>query len=89
MEKRELQDSIYNRILGGYTKGFVNNKNIDSLKSTKIVTVPIGMEYRPDLLAEYYLGDSNYGWAILLANRLENGIQDLYAGKKIMIPKIF
>ena len=46
------------------------------------------MEYRPDLVADYYLGDSSLSWLITYVNNFFNGIKDYKVGTKIKIPKI-
>ncbi len=88
MDRTDLQQTMYNKILGENTKGFVSKFSIDNLEGNNIGQVLTGMEYRADLLAKYYLGDSKYGWAIILANHLENGVQDLWLGRKFLIPNI-
>lgn len=88
MNRSDLQQTMYNRVLGESTKGFVPKSSVDNLEGSNIGQVLTGMEYRADLLAKYYLGDSKYGWAIILANHFENGVQDLWLGRKFIIPNI-
>jgi len=85
----DLQSSIYNVIVGDTTKGFLDNSTIESIRnSSSYGSVLKGMEYRPDLLAEYYLGDSKYAWALIVANNFTNGIEDFTLGRKILLPNL-
>jgi len=79
--------SIKNPILDKQVKGFVNGSYIDSLRSnTYVAKIPVGMGYRPDLVAEYFLHDSNSAWIITCINNFTNGIKDYKEGRKILIP---
>lgn len=87
MKITELQPTIYNSILNDDTKGFANLASITNAEYTE-GQVLRGMEYRPDLVADYYLGDSNLAWMITCANSFENGIEDYTLGKKLKIPRL-
>ena len=83
----ELQPTIYNSILKEDAKGFAELKVITDAQYTE-GQVLRGMEYRPDLVADYYLGSSNLAWMITCANGFENGIEDYTLGKKLKIPSV-
>lgn len=87
MKKNDFIDKIYNKELDTDIKGFFSTENIKILRenSTK-GQVMVGMEYRPDKVAAYYLGDERMSWAISLANNFIQGIEDYYLGREILIP---
>ena len=63
-------------------------EKIQELKNgATIVSLPLGMEYRPDKISAYYYGTPEYDWVILLVNTI-NGLQDLTLGKELVIPSI-
>jgi hypothetical protein len=79
--------TIHSKILDDDIKGFIEESEIESLRSSATTgQVLHGMAYRPDKVAEYYLGNSNYAWKISLINNFENGIRDYYEGRSILIP---
>ena len=89
MQRGILQEEIYNPILNENTKGFLDNQKMEELrKNVTYGYILQGMELRPDLVAEYYLGDPTMSWAITYINNFFNGIEDYTAGKKIKIPII-
>jgi hypothetical protein len=78
---------IHNPVINDDVKGFVNANTIKNFKKNTYKTViPIGMGYRPDLVAEYFLGDSNLSWLITCVNNFTNGISDYKEGRSILIP---
>lgn len=87
MDKLTYQDSIYNPILETNTKGFINQSLLTEYKKNyKMGNIIPGMEYRPDLIAKYYLGDVSRAWEIIFINNFTGGIKDLKAGRLIKIP---
>ena len=87
MEKSSLQRTVYNPIIEKNVSGFLDNLDLESLrKNYSIGIIKKGMEYRPDLVANYYLGDSSLSWLITYINDFFNGIRDYKMGKKIKIP---
>ena len=87
MEKSSLQRTVYNPIIEKNVSGFLDNLDLESLrKNYSIGIIKKGMEYRPDLVANYYLGDSSLSWLITYINDFFNGIKDYKMGKKIKIP---
>jgi hypothetical protein len=87
MFKNDFIETIYNKELNANIKGFFQADKIKILQegATK-GTVMQGMEYRPDKVAAYYLGDETMSWAISLANNFLLGIEDYYLGREILIP---
>ena len=66
----------------------LDGEKIQELKNgATIVSLPLGMEYRPDKISAYYYGTPEYDWVILLVNTI-NGLQDLTLGKELAIPSI-
>lgn len=89
MEKSSLQRTIYNPIIEKNVSGFLDNLDLENLrKNYTMGIIKKGMEYRPDLVADYYLGDSSLAWLITYVNNFFNGIKDYKIGKKIKIPKL-
>ena len=87
MSITELQQLMFNSVLGEDTKGFAELKDIREQQYSE-GSVLKGMEYRPDLVADYYLGNSNLAWMITSINNFVNGIEDYTLGKKLKIPSI-
>lgn len=89
MRKYDFVEDIYCDSLNNNIKGFFDVEKIKILKKySSIQSVLLGMEFRPDKIATYYLGNSNYSWAIDLANNFEDGIKEYYVGRKILIPDV-
>lgn len=87
MNKSDFVNNIYCSELDTDVKGFFSKRNINVLKTDYTKgTVLQGMEFRPDKLASYYLGDERLGWILDLANDFKNGIKDYYLGREIIIP---
>lgn len=87
MSKYDYVENLYSVALDKNVKGFMDNENIKILEENSTGgQILLGMEYRPDKVAAYYLGDEKLSWAITLANRFTNGIQDYYLGREIKIP---
>lgn len=83
-----FQDTVENPVLNNVeTKGFVDEKYLSSYRNNyTTITISKGFEYRPDLIAEYYLGNREDAWLITYINNFENGIKDYTFGRKIKIP---
>jgi len=82
-----FRDNLKNPILNKEVKGFLNQDSLNKYKeNTRTEVIPFGMSYRPDLIANYFLGDPTAGWIIMYVNNFLNGIKDLEEGKKILIP---
>lgn len=89
MTRLEFEREIYSDIVGKDIKGFPLYEDYAFLfNETEDAIIHIGMEYRPDKIAEYYLGDSRLAWVITYLNKFSNGIRDYTLGKKIKIPKL-
>lgn len=81
-----VEKKIYNPVLGDNVKDFLNRESIDEIVQSGTGIIYSGMEFRPDKVAEYYLGRSDYAWAISALNNFTNGIQDYYAGRTVKLP---
>ena len=87
MNKGNLINTIYNPVLETNTKSFLDNLDLENLKSNCTNgTIKKGMEYRPDLVALHYLNDSTMGWLITYVNDFYDGIKDYKLGREIKIP---
>lgn len=85
--KNTFVKDIYCKELNTDIKGFLSAENLKILRDNCTTgQVLQGMEYRPDKIAAYYLGDERLGWAISAANNFQNGIQDYYLGRSLKIP---
>lgn len=85
----DYQETIYNPILEEKAKGFLDASTMESLKQNYTYGYVLkGMEYRPDLVANYYLGSVNYSWLITYVNEFFKGVSEYTVGRKIKIPKI-
>ena len=90
MKRAEIQNTIYNPIIETDAKGFADASAIEDYKGVGFkTTIPIGMEYRPDLIAKEFLNDPNLAWVITAANNFTKGIKDYTPGRKIFIPDGF
>lgn len=87
MKKSNYLNSIYCGELNIMVKGFLSDEQLKILRDNSYTgSVMQGMEFRPDKVAAYYLGDERMSWVISAANNFQNGIQDYYLGRKIKIP---
>lgn len=87
MKKNDFVKDIYCKELNTNIKGFLSDSQIKVLRENSTNgQVMQGMEYRPDKIAAYYLGDERLSWAVSAANNFQNGIQDYYLGRSIKIP---
>lgn len=87
MNRLDYQETIYNPIINNNSKGFLNSKLLKNYKeSYTIGVIRPGMEYRPDLVAKYYLGDVSRAWEIEFINNFTNGVKDFKLGRNIKIP---
>jgi hypothetical protein len=92
----KIRQNIYSGYLNNYIKAFPNVRDIELIinnsKSSdgngNKYTVLTGMEYRPDIISLYYLGDTKYAWAIYYANYSSEGIKFFTLGREIKIPDI-
>lgn len=87
MVKNDFIGTIYCKELDTNIKGFMSAKCLEIIKEDcKDGYVMQGMEYRPDKIAAYYLGDERLGWLIDIANGFSDGIKSYYLGRKLKIP---
>ncbi len=87
MVKSNFIGTVYCKELDTNIKGFLSAKNIQIIKSNCYDAIVMqGMEYRPDKVAAYYLGDERLGWMIDIANGFKDGIKSYYLGRTIKIP---
>lgn len=87
MNKNDYINNIYSEELKTDIKGFFSKNNINTLQEeVTFGSVLQGMEYRPDKLAAYYLGNERLGWILDLTNNFNEGIKEYYLGRKIKIP---
>ena len=87
MNRIDLQTTIYNPLLKDSVKGFIDKSKMEEyMSNTQTVSIPVGMAYRPDLVAKTYLNDESLAWLITYINCFTNGIEDYTEGRKIKIP---
>lgn len=85
----DYEDTIYNPILKTNTKSFVNKQSLKGFLQDKYKTkIPVGLEYRPDLIAKQFLGDESLAWLITYVNNFTNGVKDYTPNRSIYIPNI-
>lgn len=85
----EIEEMNKSNILNEDIKGFPLKESYSELKENFTYGVILrGMQYRPDKIAEYYLGDAKMAWAISFANGFTKGVVEYRLGRKIKIPKI-
>lgn len=89
MRINDCRKSILDPVLGEVITGFIDNLDLDNLKNNCYTgVVKRGMQFRPDLVAEYYLGNAYLSWLITFVNEFVNGMEDYTLGRKIRIPRI-
>ena len=91
MTKTNFLDEIYSGELDTEIKAFLKSKILELIRdenNCKKGSVLQGMEYRPDKIAAYYIGDERLGWMIDVANDFTNGIQEYYLGRNLKIPSL-
>lgn len=87
MNKNSIVKNIYCEELDTKIKSFLTSEQLSILRNNCFEgAVMQGMEFRPDKVAAYYLGDEKLMWAISAANNFQKGIEDYYLGRKIKIP---
>lgn len=85
--KNDYIGTIYCGELDTEIKSFLSAEKLKILRENSVARKILqGMEYRPDKIAAYYLGDETAGWAVSAANNFENGISDYYEGRSILVP---
>jgi hypothetical protein len=81
---------IKDPVSGENINAFIDNKKLDILKKNCYYgVIKRGMQFRPDLVAEYYLGNAYDSWIISYVNEFVNGIEDYTLGRTIKIPVLF
>lgn len=89
MNRTDFQNELYNPIIKDYSKGFLDEKEMSKYKNNYTYGYVLqGMEFRPDLVAKYYMGDPELSWLITYVNEFEDGIKDYILGRKIKIPGV-
>lgn len=89
MQILDYQSKLQNPIINSETKGFASKELLVNYLSNKIKTkIPVGLEYRPDLIAKQFLGDERLAWLITYVNNFTNGIKDYTPGRDIYIPNV-
>lgn len=51
-------------------------------------TIPIHMQYRPDLIAYKFYKDSSLDWVLTFVNQFDNSPEDYYTDRVILIPSL-
>lgn len=83
--------TVQNITTGTSYKGFPSIENFSSMFSTNndvIYTIPLKFQYRPDLIANYFYGDSNLFWIIVYNNNISNSPEGFTTGTIIKVPYI-
>ena len=84
----DYREIIKDPVLKENVKGFIDINDLESIKRNAVYAyIPIGMGYRPDLVAAHFLGDANEAWLITCINNFTNGIKDYKEGRRILIPR--
>lgn len=87
MKKSSVLGNIFCKELDINIKGFLSEEQLKIIRENSYQgQVLQGMEYRPDKIAAYYLGDETMGWLISAANNFQNGIRDYHLGRSLKIP---
>lgn len=89
MDRTSNQETVYNPIIGSDSKGFLNYSVIARYrKNSRLEVVPIGLAYRPDLIARHFLNNEKLAWLISAVNNFHNGVKDYTEGRMILIPNV-
>jgi len=51
-------------------------------------TIPIQLQYRPDLIAYRFYRDSSYDWILTFVNGITDSPEGYYVGKILLIPEL-
>jgi hypothetical protein len=85
----DTQKSLFDPNLKTTVKGFIDEQQYKEYKKNYYsVIIPVGLEYRPDLIAKEFLNDESMAWLITYVNNFVNGIRDYTPGRTIKIPII-
>lgn len=90
ISKNNYTDNIFCRELGIEINAFLKKEKMDLIQQYSTIKGQVmqGMEYRPDKIAAYYLGNERLGWMIDIANGFEDGIKSYYLGRSLKIPDL-
>ena len=88
MRASAYRGTIFNSVIQQNTRGFFINDLNKFKKKYTTVNIQKNMEYRPDLIAAYYLGDPSLDWLITFVNEFTNGLEDYQYGREIKIPSL-
>ena len=63
-------------------------KNIDSMFTYEIGTIPAGVEHRPDLISNIFYGTPAYWWLLMAVNSVPDPFEGFNVGDRILIPNL-
>ena len=85
----DTQKPLFSPLLKTTVSGFVDEQEFKEYKKNCYsAVIPVGLEYRPDLIAKEFLNDETMAWLITYVNNFVNGIRDYTPGRTIKIPII-
>lgn len=89
MDRINNQETVYNPIIDSEAKGFLDYGVIEYYrKNSTIKSVPIGLGYRPDLVARHFLGNERLAWLISAVNNFTEGVKDYEEGRMLLVPNV-
>lgn len=82
-------DTVWNDDLNHSQKGFPSVKIGETFtgEGDILYTIPIEQQYRPDLIASKFYGNSKLYWILVYANNFANCPEDFETGVIIRVPK--
>lgn len=89
MDRIDSQETVYNPIIDGEAKGFLDYSVIEYYRrNSSLDSIPVGLEYRPDLIARHFLGNERLAWLISAVNNFNGGVKDYTEGRMLLIPNV-
>lgn len=81
-------ETVYNDDLQHTQKGFIDNDFISELKEVEsvIYKIPLGEQFRPDIIAHKFYGDGKYYWVLVYRNEIYDSPEGFYVNREIRVP---
>lgn len=83
-------DTVWNNDLNHNQKGFLRNdiKEILTFDDDILFTIPMELEYRPDLIATKFYGNPRLFWVITYVNEIPDSPEGYYRERVIRVPRL-
>jgi len=82
-------EDVYNADFNGIQKGYKkeNMEELISFPDDIIYEIPLEFQYRPDLIARKFYGNSRLFWILIYTNKINNSPEGFTMSKRIRVPR--